>query len=86
MHRIIYIDIKLGYKATNAINQYQLIDKQIEITNRGYSIVCVLNLEKRTITQKCDSFSSHVHFVKKCNPNIAKNQLLETPLTELIAV
>jgi hypothetical protein len=86
MQRIIYLDIDSGYKATNAINQYQLIDRQIEITKRGYCIVCVLNLDNGTITQKCDSFLAHVDFIEKCYPNIAKNQLFNTPSTELIAV
>jgi hypothetical protein len=63
MHKIIYLDIDLGYKATNAINQYQLFDRQIEITKRGYYIVCVLNLHYETITQKCDSFSDHADFI-----------------------
>jgi hypothetical protein len=63
MHKIIYRDIDLSYKATNAINQYQLIDTQIEITKRGYYIVCVLNLHNETITQKCDSFSDHADFI-----------------------
>lgn len=85
MQRIIYLDIDLGYKATNAINQYQLIDKQIEITKRGYCIICVLNIDTGTITQKCDSFSAHIDYIQKCYPNFAINQLLNTPLTELIA-
>jgi hypothetical protein len=86
MHRIIYFDINLGYKATNAINRYQLMDKQIEIIKRGYSIICVLNLDNRTITQKCDSFSTHAGFIEQCYPNIAKNQISNMPLTELTAV
>jgi hypothetical protein len=63
MYKIIYLDSKLGYKATNAINQYQLIDKQIEIIKRGYYIICVLNLHDARIAQKCDSFSDHADFI-----------------------
>lgn len=69
MQRIIYLDIDLGYKATEVKNQYQLINKQMEISRQGYHIVCVLDLDNQTVIQKCDSFSAHADFVKKCYPN-----------------
>jgi hypothetical protein len=68
MQRIIYLDIDLGYKATDVKNQYELMNKQIQIRKHGYYIVCVLDLNNEKITQKCDSFPAHASFIKKCYP------------------
>jgi hypothetical protein len=77
MQRIIYLDIDLGYKATEVENQYHLMNKQIEITKHGYYIVCVLDLENKTIIQKCDSFSSHAGFIEKCYPKYFRELVLQ---------
>jgi hypothetical protein len=84
MQRIIYLDIDLGYKATDVKNQYQLMNKQIEITKHGYYIVCLVDLDNKLITQKSDSFSAHADFIKKCYPEyILESVLVQNTLISL---
>jgi hypothetical protein len=77
MERIIYLDTDLGYKCADVKNQQDLIKKQLDIAKHGYYTVCVLDLDSDAITQKCDSFSSHAGFIKKCYPKYLPELVLQ---------
>jgi hypothetical protein len=84
MHRIIYLDIDLGYKFADVKNQLNLLSKELSIAGHGYHVVCVLDLAHEIVVKKCDTFSAHAEFIKSCYPNIALSQLMYAPITEAV--
>jgi hypothetical protein len=84
MQRIIYLDNDLGYKIADVKNHQNLLNKQSKLTNLGYHIVCIIDLDSQTISQKGESFSAHSNFINQCYPNIAFEQPAAMPVNELI--
>lgn len=63
MHRIIYFDPNLGYKSAYIRNSLDLINKQVEITNQENHIICILDIDGKTVLKKFESFFKHAVFV-----------------------
>jgi hypothetical protein len=56
MHRIIYFDTKVGYKGVYIKSVRDLINKQVEIERRGNDVICILDVDGKTVLNKFESF------------------------------
>jgi hypothetical protein len=63
MHRIIYYDNNLGYKGAYIRTQQDLLRKQVEIASKGNDIICILDLDGKTVLNRFESFSEHAGFI-----------------------
>jgi len=59
MHRIIYFDSSLGYKGVYIKSEQDLRKKQIEIAKRGNDIICITDLDGKTVLHRFESFTKH---------------------------
>jgi hypothetical protein len=59
MHRIIYFDTNVGYKGVYIKSVQDLMKKQVEIANRGNDIICILDLDGKTVLNRFESFFEH---------------------------
>jgi hypothetical protein len=62
MHRIIYFDTNLGYKGVDIRSQQDLVNKKVKIESQGSHIICILDLDGKTVLMRFDSFSEHAGF------------------------
>ena len=62
MHRIIYFDMNLGYKGVDIKSQQDLLNKQVKIENQGSRIICILDVDGKTVLMKFESFFEHAGF------------------------
>ena len=87
MHRIIYLDIDLGYKFADVKNEFNLLSKELKIASHGHQVICVLDSAHQTVIKKCDTFSAHADFINSCYPNLAQlQQPVSMPLNELVHI
>jgi hypothetical protein len=59
MHRIIYFDTKVGYKSVYIKSVRDLINKQVEIERSGNDVICILDVDGKTVLNKFESFFEH---------------------------
>lgn len=59
MHRIIYFDTKVGYKGVYIKSLRDLINKQVEIERSGNDVICILDIDGKTVLKKFQSFFEH---------------------------
>lgn len=66
MYTVIYLDVELGYKKADFINQQSLMAYAKKITGQGILVVAIVDLHKQSFIYKCDDYNVHHIFVETC--------------------
>ncbi|HEX8607511.1 MAG TPA: hypothetical protein VF679_02600, partial [Pedobacter sp.] len=58
----IYFDTNLGYKGVDIRSEQDLLNKQVKIESQGSSIICILDIDGKTVLMRFESFSEHAGY------------------------
>lgn len=66
MQTIVYLDTQYGYKTIDVRNAASLQEQQRKLSLKGKYVVCVIDVNRNVLTQKCDCYESHAKFIECC--------------------